>query len=452
MKKCFPVHGMLGVLFLILSEILLLKKIEPFYSWFYCLAWWSYIFAVDGIIYWRKGNSLIVNRRKEFLLMIPWSVFIWLIFEAANLLIQNWYYVNLPYPTLERWMGYATAYGTVLPGLFETTELLETFGLFKNWRTDKLGISSKRHCLLAWLGGLCLISSVLIPTYFFPLIWVGFTLLLEPFTCRFGGRSLLRDLEEGNSTRLCSLLTAGLLCGLLWEFWNFWARSKWVYTVPFFENAKGFEMPFLGFLGFPPFAIQAYVIYNFISLFRFKRGWEESTVNLNPEHKTRRLTSILTAILMVSFFTLIFPAIDIKTVDSYYPRLKDAYWIDPQYQMALPKVGITSLEDLVQKTEDRKERDELALRLLIPREELIPWIEKAQLALLKGMGIENLRLLERVGVSSVSALAFQDPGQLQQKMNQPSHGRSAPRLSKIRIWTKAAQKQGRSNTSGVKQF
>ena len=35
---------MFGVLFLILSEIFLLKKIEPFYSWFYCLAWWSYIF------------------------------------------------------------------------------------------------------------------------------------------------------------------------------------------------------------------------------------------------------------------------------------------------------------------------------------------------------------------------------------------------------------------------
>ena len=165
-------------------------------------------------------------------------------------------------------------------------------------------------------------------------------------------------------------------------------------------------------MGFPPFAIQVYVIYNFISLFRSKRGWEESTFNLNPEHKTRRLTSVLTAILMVSFFVLIFQAIDLKTVDSYYPRLKEAYWIDPQYQMTLPKVGITSLEDLVEKTNDRKERDELALRLLIPKEELIPWIEKAQLALLKGMGIENLRLLERVGVSSVSALAFQDPGQL----------------------------------------
>ena len=100
--------------------------------------------------------------------MIPWSVFIWLIFEAANLFLKNWYYVNLPCSILERWLGYATAYGTVLPGLFETTELLETFGLFKNWQTVKSRISSRRHNLLACLGGLCLISSLLIPRIFLP--------------------------------------------------------------------------------------------------------------------------------------------------------------------------------------------------------------------------------------------------------------------------------------------
>jgi len=432
---------MFGVLFLILSEILLLKKIEPFYSWFYCLAWWSYIFAVDGIIYWLKGNSLIVNRRKEFLLMIPWSVFIWLIFEAANLFLKNWYYINLPCSILERWLGYATAYGTVLPGVFETTELLETFGLFKNWQTVKSGISSRRHSLLALLGAFCLISSVLISEYFFPLIWVGFILLLEPFNYRFGGRSLLRDLEEGSPTHLYSLLTAGLICGLLWEFWNFWARSKWIYTVPFFEEARGFEMPFLGFLGFPPFAVQAYVIYNLISLFRFKRGWEVSTYNLHTDHKTRGLTSVLITILMVSFFVLMFQAIDLKTVDSYYPRLKDAYWIEPGHRADLPRAGIASLEDLVEKTRNKTEREEWALRLLVPKEEFIPWIEKAQLVLLKGMGIENLRLLERVGVSSVSALALQDPKKLQERMNQVFHGRSVPKLAKIRIWIKEARKK-----------
>ncbi|MDP2970209.1 MAG: hypothetical protein Q8P64_13530, partial [Deltaproteobacteria bacterium] len=251
MKRIFPIHGILGFLVLILSELLHFKKVEPFYSWFYCFAWWSYIFTIDAIIYRLKGNSLFINRRKEFFLMIPWSIFIWLIFEAANLSLENWYYINLPHSTLERWLGYAIAYGTVLPGIFETMELLETLGLFKTSSIKKTVISQGAHQVLVALGTLFLISSVLIPQYFFPLIWVGFIFLLEPFNYRFGGRSLLKDLEEGSPRKIYLFLIAGLICGFLWEFWNFWTRSKWVYTVPFFEEMRVFEMPLLGFLGFP---------------------------------------------------------------------------------------------------------------------------------------------------------------------------------------------------------
>ena len=440
MIKRFPVHGIFGILLLAFSEIFLVKKVEPFYGWFYCFAWWSYIFVVDGIIYWSKGNSLIVNRRKEFLLMIPWSVLIWLIFEAANLALGNWYYINLPCSIIERWLGYAIAYGTVLPGLFETTELLESLGLFKGLRTRRITFSHRTHILFVLFGFLSLLFSILIPRFIFPFIWVGFIFLFEPINYRWGGGSLLRDLEEGNPRNIYLLLIAGLICGLLWEFWNFWALSKWIYTVPYFEEIKGFEMPFPGFLGFPPFTLEAYVLYNFISLFRFKRGWKESTYNLHPEQLTRKLTSILTAILMVSFVVLIFQAIDHKTVDSYYPRLKEAYWIDPHHRAELPKVGIASLEDLVQKTREKTERDELALRLLVPKEEFIPWIEKAHLALLKGLGIENLRLLEEAGISSVSALAIEDAEKLHERMTQTFRGGKIPNLSKIRIWIKEAKK------------
>ena len=434
---------MIGIASLLLSEAFLFEKVDPFYSWFYCFAWWSYILTVDAIIYRLKGNSLILNRTKEFFSMIPWSIFIWLIFEAANLSLRNWYYINLPHSTVERWLGYAIAYGTVLPGLFETTELLEALGLFGNSKIKKTIISSGGHSILMFLGFLSLASSLLIPEYYFPLIWVGFIFLLEPFNYRFGGKSLLRDLEEGNPRKIYLLLIAGLICGLLWEFWNFWAPSKWVYTVPFFDKAKGFEMPFLGFLGFPPFAVQAYVMYNFISLFRSKRGWEESTYRLNMEKRTRSLTSVLTVILIGSFSVLIFRAIDAKTVDSHYPRLEDAYWIEPQYQNELPKVGITSLEDLKSKTRNRKETDELALRLLVPKELLIQWVEEAYLVQLKGLGVENLRLLQGVGINSISALAKEDPEKLYDKIEQDFPGR-VPRKAKIRIWVREAKKKVRS--------
>jgi len=476
MKKSFPLHGILGITLLVLSEFLHFKKIDPFYSWFYCFAWWSYILTIDAIIYRLKGNSLMLSRTKEFLVMIPWSIFIWLIFEAANLSLENWYYINLPNSTVERWLGYAVAYGTVLPGIFETTELLETVVVFRESRIKRTVISQEGHRVFILLGVLSLVSSVLVPEYFFPLIWVGFIFLLEPFNYRFGGKSLLKDLEDGNPRKIYLLLTAGLICGLLWEFWNFWAHSKWVYTVPFFEELKGFEMPALGFLGFPPFAVQVYVMYNFISLFRFQRRWEDSAYRLHPEKKStlglpglkawacsgltlsgaslprlkrrglappngsRSLTVILTAILIASFSILIFGAIDLKTVDSFETGLQDAYWIDPRYRKELPKVGISTLDDLILKTKDRKEREELALRLLVPKERLILWIEKAKLVQLKGMGVENLLVLEKVGIHSVSALAIEDPEKLYTRMKQFFREGPIPKKARIRIWIKEAKK------------
>jgi len=449
MKKSFPLHGVVGFLLLILSEFLHLKKVEPFYSWFYCFAWWSYILAVDAIIYRLKGNSLLVNRRKEFFLMIPWSIFIWLIFEAANLSLENWYYINLPPSMIERWLGYAIAYGTVLPGIFETTELLETC-MFKSpphpipLPQRERGKVKGEHLILILLGTSSITLSVVLPEYFFPLIWAGFIFLLEPFVYRFGGRSLLRDIEEGKPRTIYLLLIAGLVCGLLWEFWNFWARSKWIYTVPFFEGLKGFEMPVPGFLGFPPFAVQVYVMYHFISLFRSGRGWEESTYRLHPEKRARLLTKVLTVILMISFYVLVFKAIDDNTVDSFYPRLKDAYWIDPVKREELPRIGISTLDDLVAKTEKKKEKDELALRLLVPTEELTHWVDKARLAQLKGLGVENLKLLEGVEVHSVSALAGEDPEKLYARIGQVFPAIVPPRKSKIRIWVGEAKKQMKS--------
>jgi hypothetical protein len=444
MKRTFPAHGIIGIVALLLSEIFLFKKVEPFYSWFYCFAWWSYILTVDAVIYRLKRNSLIHSRTKEFFLMIPWSIFIWLIFEAANLSLENWYYINLPRSGVERWLGYAVAYGTVLPGIFETTELLETLGLFKNSKMKKTIISSGGHSALILLGILFLLSSVLIPEYCFPLIWVGFIFLLDPFNYRFGAKSLLKDLEEGEPQKIYLLLLAGLICGLLWEFWNFWALSKWVYTVPFFDKLKGFEMPFLGFLGFPPFAVQAYVTYNFISLFRSGRGWEESTYRLNLEKRTRSLTVVMTAILMGSFSVLIFRAIDLKTVDSYYTRLQDAYWIEPQYRRELPKVGISTLDDLLFRTKEKKERDELALRLLVPKEILVQWVEKARLVRVKGLGIENLRLLERAGIGTISDLSKEDPEKLHEKIGELFPAISIPKKAKLRIWIREAQEKVRT--------
>ena len=118
---------------------------------------------------------------------------------------------------------------------------------------------------VALLGAVGAIVPLLYPSpWFAPLIWLSFIFLFDPVNALRGQPSISNDLSHGDWRRLWSLLLSGLLCGVLWEFWNYWAISKWTYTVPFLGDLKIFEMPVLGFLGFPPFAVECWVMYIFV--------------------------------------------------------------------------------------------------------------------------------------------------------------------------------------------
>jgi hypothetical protein len=97
-----------------------------------------------------------------------------------------------------------------------------------------------------------------------PFVWLAYVFLLDPLNALAGRPSVVSDLSGGNWRRPVSLLAAGGFCGILWEFWNYWALTKWTYTVPYFGHFKIFEMPVLGYLGFPPFAIECWATYVFV--------------------------------------------------------------------------------------------------------------------------------------------------------------------------------------------
>jgi hypothetical protein len=97
-------------------------------------------------------------------------------------------------------------------------------------------------------------------------IWLGFILFLDPINARLGGASLFGDWRRGRADRLVNLALSGFLCGGLWEFWNYWSRSKWHYTVPIMEHLKIFEMPLPGYFGFPAFALECFTMYVFVRL------------------------------------------------------------------------------------------------------------------------------------------------------------------------------------------
>ena len=287
----------------------LVEKREPFYTWFYSFAWWSYIIFVQSFLFSRGGPSLLFTTPPRFLVLLPLSVAIWLVFETFNFRLQNWHYLLLPPQIGLRWLGYTIAFATVLPAIFTTRDFLDYLGVFRDLR--KVSLSYCRpSARFVWIGMAMLVLPILFPTVFFPLVWLGFVFLLEPFNYKHGADSILGDLAQGSFRTLYLLLLSGLLCGILWECWNFWAGSKWFYTIPYLGVLKIFEMPIFGFLGFPPFAVTCYVMVNafFVLL-------ERTQNSRNP--KAGIITRALLGLLAVSFAIMVFLGIDAFTVVSF---------------------------------------------------------------------------------------------------------------------------------------
>ena len=121
----------MGVIGLPLSHYWLAAKIEPFYSSIYCFLWWSYIFAADFAVFLLRGKSLLRDCPGEFLVLCIWSVPLWLLFEIVNLRIENWYYVMAPCTLPAALIYMVLGFGSVLPGIFETSELV--VGVIGKW-------------------------------------------------------------------------------------------------------------------------------------------------------------------------------------------------------------------------------------------------------------------------------------------------------------------------------
>jgi hypothetical protein len=260
----------LGLAIMMTSEAATLARIEPFWSWNTPIAWTGFLIFADAVAYRARGSSWIRSSPREFIALALLSIPLWLVFEWFNLYLRNWHYVGLPENAALRYFGYAWAFATIWPAMFLAAELIAV------WRGKTRPAPPSPPALPAFpalpalsiaLGALMLASPFLAPgiaMYLAAPVWLGFIFLLDPINARLGGESLLLDWRAGRFDRTINLIGSGFLCGVLWEFWNYWSRSKWHYTVPIMENLKIFEMPVPGYFGFPAFALECFTMYVFV--------------------------------------------------------------------------------------------------------------------------------------------------------------------------------------------
>lgn len=277
-----------GLGLIVLSQVATLGGYEPFATWNTPISWWGYIFFLDGLVEYLTDRSWMRGRPREFWgTCVPVSIATWTAFDLMNRLVRNWLYV---FPEGlsggERLAGYAASFATVTPAVLLTAAALEALGLFRGVRVRPWRVGPATEATWLALGVVFLaVPLVVRRPEACPALWLFAVFLLEPVNRRIGAASLLRDLENGYAGRILRLAAAGLVCGFLWEWWNYWARAKWVYTIPYLPEVRLFEMPVVGYLGFIPFAWEVFAVYATAArLAHPDRAWLRAEVPASRNH------------------------------------------------------------------------------------------------------------------------------------------------------------------------
>lgn len=443
-------HASLGTMLAALSLVviaatwvLVILQVDPVPTWFYVFAWYPTLVVLDQAAgsMWRRPPVL---STRSALSLFAWSPVIWLLFEAANFRLRNWYYVFLPGAVPERWIGILLSFATVLPALVLATRLLEAAGVGHEWRSRPLH-TKPWHLAAAQMAGIVMALLALIqPTVFFPLIWGAAWLIFDPFVYRRNREwSLLHDIERGEWGRIGRIMLGGLFIGFLWEFFNFWARGRWIYTVPWLEHTKFFEMPPLGFVGFPLFALEAWAIYHALCCLR---------VALPPGGETRlpyaRVVS--TAVATIFFAALVLGGMERWTISSTAPRIAEVPGLTPDEVVRLEEAGLASPFRVARSTPAA-----LAERTGIRPADAYRVVESVRLVTLSGIGTEHARSLHAVGTVTVCGLARRSPVPLwwavhEARADGAAHPRESlgdflppsgrPTQAEVRVWVGAARR------------
>ncbi len=259
---------------IIFAQLNFFFKISPFDRWYFPIIWFGYIFVIDAVVYKLRKRSLITDYPSRFFALLLLSSLIWWMYEFINYLLGNWHYIGTAlFSSRAELLVFGTlSFATVMPAIFETFDLLKAVHLFDKVKLKKKHKISRNlvHGLIV-VGIFCLVMPIILPKYFFPIIWFGFFFLLDPINYLHKQPSIIRHLKDRKLKIPLALIFAGLVSGLLWEFWNYWAVIKWAYSIPFIDSLKIFEMPIIGYIGYPLFAFSLYAMFWFVhSLFKKK--------------------------------------------------------------------------------------------------------------------------------------------------------------------------------------
>jgi predicted flap endonuclease-1-like 5' DNA nuclease len=128
-------------------------------------------------------------------------------------------------------------------------------------------------------------------------------------------------------------------------------------------------------------------------------------------------------------------------------RIQEIEGIGPVYAGKLAELGVETVEALLERGASPQGRKALIEGTGISPKLILKWVNRADLARVKGVGEEYADLLELAGVDTVPELALRNPQNLLQKMLEINDKRKlvrrAPSLSAVEGWVAQAKELGR---------
>ncbi len=187
-------------------------------------------------------------------------------------------------------------------------------------------------------------------------------------------------------------------------------------------------MPLLGFIGFPVFALECWSVFHLLACFGI------STPELPRPDPVRIGRKILTAAAGVVFAVVVLSGMERFTISSTTPSLVEVPGVPPSAAFLLIQAGESPF--LLAQMPASAVAREAGTSV----DEAQRWIEAARLVTLRGIGTENARCLARIGITSIAALAIQDPDSLAVRLTVGGARtrRLRPTPAQARVWVKAA--------------
>lgn len=441
-------HGPVGALLLIAASVLAWQRVEPVATYFYVAAWYPALLVVDALVAKKRGASMLSDHPLALLCLWAWSVPFWLFFEVVNLRLENWYYAGAPSDPLASRLFLLASFATVLPGMFEVADLLDAHGLFASMRCKPLPltIATRTYCFVA--GVAMIVVLLALPEIGYPLAWVVLIFVLEPFNVQPRWNGLLRDLAFGQPGRILRLVVAGLICGVFWEAMNMPARARWIYTVPLFDATLGVEMPPIGFLGFAPFALEAYAFVRALEIQGLSVPWEPDPGRARPLPAWFRLFAVPAVVTTTALLGI--GALERWTVDSRLESTAGLPTVTRREARILSALELDDPRDLAAIGPDSRPIGvvDLAKTLFVDDARAAELVEFARLAELRGLGVARARLLAQVGIGTVSSLAAAEPTDLYDRLVALGEPARSVRLRRVQGWIRGARKAMGENTIG----